>query len=300
MAREHYSDLITLMVVARERSFTRAAAELGISQSMLSMTIRRMEERLGVRLLTRTTRSVSVTEAGERLLSVATPNLMAIDIELRNLMASTNTAAGTVRITASDHAIDQVLWPRLINILRDYPQLNIELQVGHWTNDLLRSHCDFGVSQERFVGKELATARISPDHRYAIVGSSSYLRAHPPPVEPDDLLHHECIRVRPAPAEPLQAWELKKGERPMQVYTNGRLVFNSVQQVLHAAVSGLGLAYVPADMAEPYFQSGALSRVLTPWWGKSPGYHLIYARQTPMPRVMQVLIEALLYDESSS
>ncbi|WP_049620621.1 LysR family transcriptional regulator [Frateuria defendens] len=300
MPRQHYSDLLALVAVARERSFTRAAAELGMSQSMLSHTIRQMEERLGVRLLTRTTRSVSVTEAGERLLAVIAPRLKDIEAELRGVMELRDVPAGTLRITATDHAIDTVVWPKLAKVLPAYPQIKVELHVDYALNDIVQGRYDFGVRRGNAVAKDILAVRIGPDQRFAIVGTAKYLASHAMPTKPEDLLRHECIVLGPPSRGGLPSWELKRGQRTMHARVNGRLAFNGIYQVLNASLSGHGLAYVPEDLAAPYLKSGKLLPVLKPWWRKFPGYYLVYARQSETSRAMRVLIDALRHRPASS
>ena len=297
MPRQHYSDLIALAMVARERSFTRAAVELGMSQSMLSHTIRQLEERLGVRLLTRTTRSVSVTEAGERLLAIAAPRLKEIETELRYLTELRDVPVGTVRITAPDHAIDTVVWPKLARILPAYPQINVELDVDYASNDIGQGRYDFGVRRGNAVVTGISAVRISPDQRFAIVATPSYLAAHAAPTRPEDLLRHECISLRLPSRGSVQAWELNRGQRTMLARVNGRLVFNGIYQVLNAALSGQGLAYVPEDLAAAHLKSGKLLPVMRPWWGKFPGYYLLYANQSEPSRAMRVVIDGLRHKD---
>ncbi|QEI08241.1 LysR family transcriptional regulator [Pigmentiphaga aceris] len=298
MPREHYSELLALIAVARERSFTRAAAQLGMSQSMLSHTIREMEARLGVRLLTRTTRSVSVTEAGERLLDVAAPRLKSIEAELRSIAELRDVAAGTIRITATDHAIDTVLWPKISGILAEYPQIKVEMSADYALVDIVQGRYDFGVRLGDELAKDISAVRIGPDMRAAIVGAPAYFASHPMPTQPQDLVNHDCINLRLPTRGNLYSWELKKGQREMSVRVEGRLVFNGIYQILNAALSGNGLAYVPEDLVQPHLASGALLPVLKPWWRKFPGLHLFYSRQRGASRAMRVLIDALEYKKS--
>lgn len=293
MAREHYSELLALMAVAQERSFTRAAANLGMSQSMLSHTIRQMEARLGVRLLTRTTRSVSVTEAGERLLKVVAPRMKGIESELRSVAESGGAPSGTIRFTATDHAIDTLLWPKLAKILPAYPEIQVEVSVDYAFSDIVQGRHDFGVRLAEELGKDVAAVRMGPDVKFMIVGAPLYLAKHPEPIEPQDLLDHDCINLRLSTRGNLCTWQLKRGQREMDVEVGGKIVFNGFYQLVNAAVSGFGLAYVPADLAQPHLDAGRLLPVLKPWWRKFPGYHLFYARQRETSRAMQVLIEAL-------
>lgn len=293
MPKEHYSEILALIAVARERSFTRAAAQLGMSQSMLSHTIREMETRLGVRLLTRTTRSVSVTEAGERLLRVAAPRLQNIEAELRSVADQNNEPAGTIRITATDYVIDTLLWPRLSQVLEDYPQIKVEMHADYALVDIFDGRYDFGVRLGDELANDLSAVRVGPDMRLVIVGAPSYFATHEMPAKPQDLVDHDCITFRLPTRGTLYAWELKKGSRAMNVRVDGRWTFNGVYQMLNAALSGHGLAFVPEQLAQPHFDAGTLVPVLKSWWRTFPGHHLLYASRRETSRAMQVVIDAL-------
>ncbi|MFP3644036.1 LysR family transcriptional regulator [Paraburkholderia sp. SIMBA_054] len=293
MPRENYSELLALISVARERSFTRAAAKLGMSQSMLSLTIRKLEARLGVRLLTRTTRSVSVTEAGERLLRVTIPRFDSIESELKSVAELRDVPAGNIRITATDHAIDTLPWPKLSEILPTYPQINVELSIDYMLTDIVQGRYDFGVRLGDELTQDISAVRIGPDFRFALVGAPSYFASRPMPTKPEDLLNHDCINLRLPTRGNLYAWELKNGYREINAKVNGRLVFNGIYQILNAALSGCGLAYIPEDLARPHLAAGRLVPALKTWWRKFPGYHLYYSNQWETTRAMQVLIESL-------
>lgn len=295
MPREHYSELLALIAVAQERSFTRAAAQLGISQSMLSHTIRGLEARLGVRLLTRTTRSVSVTEAGERLMRVVAPRFKDIESELRYVTELSETPAGTIRITATEHAIDTLLWPKLSEILPAYPKIKVELSSDYALTDIVQGRYDFGVRLGDELTKDSSAVRIAPDLQFAIVGAPSYFASRAMPANPQDLASHECINLRLPTRGNLYAWELKKGQSELNVRVEGQLVFNGIYQIVNAALSGFGLAYVPEDLARPHLESGRLLPVMKSWWRKFPGYRLYYSNQRETSRAMQILIEALRY-----
>ncbi len=297
MRRHPYSDLLALIAVARERNFTRAAAQLGMSQSMLSHTIREMESRLGVRLLTRTTRSVSVTEAGARLMANVAPRLDDIEAELHAVSDMREVPAGTVRITATDHSIDTLLWPRLSKALAAYPQIRLELSDDYAMTDIVHGRFDFGVRLGDGLTNEVSAVRIGPDLSFAIVGTPDYLARHPPLNEPEDLLKHDCINLRLPTRGNLYAWELQCGDRAMSVRVDGRLVFNGIYQVLNAALSGYGLAYVPHDLARPHIEAGRLVGVLEPCWMLFPGYHLFFASQRGITRAMSVVMDALHYPD---
>ncbi|GFM85873.1 LysR family transcriptional regulator [Pseudomonas cichorii] len=297
MPKENYSDLLALIAVARERSFTRAASQLGISQSMLSHTIQGLEARLGVRLLTRTTRSVSVTEAGERLLQTVGPRLKAIEAELIAVAELSNTPAGNIRITATDHTIDSLLWPKLAQILPKYPQINVEMCIDYGLTDIVAENFDFGIRLGDGLTKETEAVRIAPDMRLVIVGAPSYLASRTMPAKPQDLTDHDCINMRLPTRGGLYAWELKKDGQEINVRVKGKLIFNGIKQILNAAVSGFGLAYVPEDMAQPHFDDGTLIPVLESWWPSFPGLHLYYSSKREKSRAMQTLINELRYEE---
>ncbi|GFM82030.1 LysR family transcriptional regulator [Pseudomonas cichorii] len=297
MPKENYSDLLALIAVARERSFTRAASQLGISQSMLSHTIQGLEARLGVRLLTRTTRSVSVTEAGERLLQTVGPRLKAIEAELIAVAELSDTPAGNIRITATDHTIDSLLWPKLAQILPKYPQINVEMCIDYGLTDIVAENFDFGIRLGDGLTKETEAVRIAPDMRLVIVGAPSYLASRTMPAKPQDLTDHDCINMRLPTRGGLYAWELKKDGQEINVRVKGKLIFNGIKQILNAAVSGFGLAYVPEDMAQPHFDDGTLIPVLESWWPSFPGLHLYYSSKREKSRAMQTLIDELRYEE---
>lgn len=296
MARESYSQLLALIAVARERSFTRAAAQLGISQSMLSHTIRAMETRLDVRLLARTTRSVALTEAGERLLASVAPRLESIEAQLHKVTELGNSASGNVRISASDHAIDSLLWPKLAPLLAQHPRLNLELHSDYAFTDIVQARFDFGVRLGDGLARDICAVPIGAEFGMAIIAAPAYLADHPLPQSPDELMHHACINLRLPTHGNLYAWELQRGDDALNVQVEGRLVFNGIYQVLQAALDGYGLAYVPEDLARPHLQAGRVLPVLEPWWRSFPGYHLYYAANREPSRAMQVVIEALRLD----
>ncbi|WP_449432807.1 LysR family transcriptional regulator [Pseudomonas putida] len=293
MAKEPYSELLTLIAVARERSFTRAAAQLGMSQSMLSHTIRAMEARLGLRLLTRTTRSVALTEAGERLLAAVAPRLEAIEAQLHAVTELGNTASGTLRITASDHAIDSLLWPKLAPLLAQHPRLNLEMHSDYTLIDIVQGRFDFGVRLGDGLTRDTRAIPIGPAFGMAIIGTPAYFATHALPRTPDELMDHDCINLRLPTHGNLYAWELQRGEQTLNVRVAGRLIFNGIYQVLNAALAGQGLAYVPADLARPHLATGQAVPVLEHCWRSFPGYHLYYAAHREPSRAMQVVIEAL-------
>jgi DNA-binding transcriptional LysR family regulator len=293
--RGNLDDLRTLIAVGRERSFTKAAAKLGISQSALSQTIRQLESRLGVRLLTRTTRSVSLTEAGERLVRTVAPRFEEIDAELASLSELQVKPAGTIRLTAGDHAIESAIWPKLPTFLAKYPDIKVELVIDYGLTDIAAERYDAGVRLGEQVAKDMIAVRIGPDVRFAVVGAKSYLARRSPPTTPQDLIGHTCINLRLPTHGGLYAWEFEQGGRELKVRVEGQLVFNGIFQVLDAAVAGFGLAYVPEDLAKPYLAKGRLKRVLEDWCVPWPGYHLYYPSRRQTSAAFALLVDALRY-----
>jgi DNA-binding transcriptional LysR family regulator len=295
MPRESFNDLLAFLAVARERSFTRAAAQLGVSQSALSHTIRGLEERLGLRLLTRTTRSVAPTEAGERLLRTVGPRFEEIEAQLAGLSELREKPAGTIRITANDHAADAILWPKLAKLLPQYPDIKIEIMIDYGLTDIVAQRYDAGVRLGEQVAKDMIAARIGPDMRMAVVGARSYFARRSPPKTPHDLIGHECINLRLPTYGGLYAWEFEKGGRELKVRVEGQLVFNMTTYMLNAALAGFGLAYVPEDLAEPHLAKGRLKRVLKDWCAPFPGYHLYYPSRRQSSPAFALLVDALRY-----
>src|SRR3954453_9218386 len=265
MSRKDFSDLLVFLEVANERSFTKAAAKLGLSQSALSQTVRGLESRLGLRLLTRTTRSVSPTEAGERLLRGAGPRLEEIDAELTALTELRDKPSGTIRITAHDHAVRAVLWPALEKLLPDYPEIRAEIVIDYGLTDIVAERYDAGVRSGEMVAKDMIAVRIGPDMRSAVVGAPSYFAKRPKPKTPQDLTAHSCINLRLPTLGRLYAWEFEKGKHDLRVRVDGQLVFNGTAPMLDAALAGAGLAYVPEDAVQAHLADGRLIRVLTDW-----------------------------------
>jgi DNA-binding transcriptional LysR family regulator len=293
MTRGDLHDLAAFLAVARERSFTKAAAKLGVSQSALSHTIRGLEARLGVRLLTRSTRSVAPTEAGERLLQTVGPRFDEIDAELATLSEFRDKPAGTIRITAGEHAADAILWPALERLLPDYPDIRVEIAVDHGLIDIVAERFDAGVRLGEQVARDMVAVRIGPDMRMAVVGAPSYLARRGRPRTPHDLTAHDCINIRLPTRGGLYAWEFERGGRELRVRAEGRLVFNNIGLRLNAVLAGLGLAYLPEDQVRAQLADGRLIRVLADWCPPFPGYHLYYpSRRQPTPAFV-VLVEAL-------
>src|SRR5437016_1424150 len=294
MPRRKLDDLLAFLAVGQERSFTRAAAKLGVSQSALSHTVRGLEERLGLRLLTRTTRSVSPTEAGERLLHTIGPRFEEIEAELTALSELRQKPAGTIRITATDYAADTILWPKFTKLLRQYPDIKVEIIIDYGLTDIVAERFDAGVRSGEQVAKDMIAVRIGPDMRSAVVGAPSYFAKRPIPKKPQELTEHNCINLRLPTRGGLYAWEFEKGGREINVRVDGQLIFNGTPQMLDTALDGLGLAYVPEDLVQKHLAEGRLKRVLEDWCPSYPGYHLYYASRRSSP-AFALLVEALRY-----
>jgi DNA-binding transcriptional LysR family regulator len=295
MPRENLNDLLAFVAVAKERSFTKAAAQLGVSQSALSHTVRGLEERLGLRLLTRTTRSVAPTEAGERLLHAAGPRLDEIEVEMAALSELREKPSGTIRLTAHDHAVRAVLWPALEKLLPDYPDIKVEIVIDYGLTDIVAERFDAGIRSGEMVAKDMIAVRIGPDMRSAVVGAPSYFAKQARPKTPQDLTTHSCINLRLPTHGGLYAWEFEKGGREIRVRVEGQLVFNGTAPMLDAALSGFGLAYVPEDTVQAHLTNGRLIRVLADWCPPYPGYHLYYpSRRQPTP-AFALFVNALRY-----
>ncbi|AZO44499.1 LysR family transcriptional regulator [Mesorhizobium sp. M7D.F.Ca.US.005.01.1.1] len=295
MPRDNLNELTAFLAVAREESFTRAAAKLGVSQSALSHTVRALEERLGVRLLTRTTRSVSPTEAGERLLRTVGPRLDEIETELAALSALREKPAGTIRITAGEHAADAILWPALAKFLPDYPDIKVEIIVDYSLTDIVAERFDAGVRLGEQVARDMIAVRIGPDMRMAVVGSPAYFATRSKPRVPQDLTAHNCINLRLPTYGGLYAWEFEKAGRELKVRVEGQLVFNTAALRMNAVLAGLGLAYLPDDQARTRLAGGELVRVLADWCPPFPGYHLYYPSRRQATPAFSLLVDALRY-----
>jgi DNA-binding transcriptional LysR family regulator len=293
MQRGHLDDLRALVAVGRERSFTKAATKLGVSQSALSQTIRQLEMRLGVRLLTRTTRSVSPTEAGERLLRTVEPRFQEIDAEIATIAELREKPAGTIRITATEHAIESLLVPKLTKLLRAYPDIKVEMIVDYGLTDIVAERYDAGVRSGEQVAKDMIAVRIGSDLRMAVVGAPSYFRARPEPKKPQDLVNHNCINLRLPTHDNVYAWEFDKNGRELRVRVEGQLTFNATSQQVNAALAGLGLVYAPEGMVQPYVARGKLRRVLEDWCQPYPGYHLFYPSRRQSSAAFALVVDAL-------
>ncbi|CNF96551.1 LysR family transcriptional regulator [Yersinia enterocolitica] len=298
MLKENFNDLISFLMVARERSFTKAAAKLGGSQSALSHSIRGLEERLELRLLTRTTRSVAPTEAGERLANSLEPRFAEIESELDALSEMRARPAGNIRITAGEHAVDSVLWPVLKSFLAKYPDINVEITVDNTLTDIVTGRFDAGIRLGEQVAKDMVAVRIGPDMSMAVVASPSYLAKYGIPTTPADLQHHRCINMRLPTMGGLYAWEFEKEGRELKVRVDGQLTFNSIRQRIDAAVIGFGLTMVPEDAVKTEIASGNLIRVLEDWCEPFPGYYLYYPSRRQHTTAFSLLADALRYNKT--
>ena len=295
MQRENVTNLLAFLAVARERSFTKAAAQLGVSQSALSHTIRSLEERLGLRLLTRTTRSVAPTEAGERLLHSIGPRFEEIEAELMAVTALREKPAGTIRITTGDHAANTILWPKLRKLLPDYPDVKVEIITDYGLTDIVTERYDAGVRLGEQVARGMIAVRIGPDTSMAVVATPSYFANHPAPLTPHDLITHTCINMHLPTYGGRYAWEFEKDGQAVNVRVDGQLVFNTLDQILNACLDGFGLACLLDDVAQPHIDAGRLVRVLQDWCPPFSGYHLYYPSRRQALPAFTLLVDALRY-----
>jgi DNA-binding transcriptional LysR family regulator len=300
MRREDLVDLNAFLTVAEQQSFTRAAAKLGTSQSSLSHTIRRLEARLGVRLLTRTTRSVAPTEAGERLLATLRPALDSISAQLVSLSELRDKPAGTIRITAPEHAAQTVLWPTLERLLSDYPDVHVEVSIDSSLTDIVTERFDAGVRLGEALAKDMIAVRIGPDLRMVVVGSPAYFKKRPIPRTPRDLAEHRCINRRLLSGGGLHAWDLEKEGREVRVRVDGQLTFDNANMIVRAATAGFGLAFVMQDRVQEHLASGRLRPVLEDWCPPFPGYHLYYPSRREPSAAFTLLVEALRYRDQGT
>ena len=299
MAGDHFRDIQAFLAIAHARSFTRAAAQLGVSQSALSHTIRALETRLGLRLLTRTTRSVAPTEAGERLIQRVAPRFDAIIQELSAFETLSNQIAGTVRIAASDVAVHTVLWPRLSRLQPAYPHLRIEMATETGPTDIVAAHFDAVVRCGDQIARDMTAVRISPDIRMAVVAAPSCLEQRPPPTSPSDLTMHDCITMRSSLRGGMDAWELGQGRQTLQVRVEGSWIFDSAYAAMDAALAGHGLAYLPEELALPHLQGGRLLPLLEEWWPTVPGLHICFSSRRPASAALSVVVDALRHPPES-
>jgi DNA-binding transcriptional LysR family regulator len=300
MQRDTASDLVAFLAVAREQSFTRAAAQLGVSQSALSQTIRGLETRLGVRLLTRTTRRVSPTEAGERLLRTVGPRFEEVDAELAAVTELREKPAGTIRLTATENAAASVLWPAVETLLPQYPDIKVEIVIDYGLTDIVAERFDAGVRTGETVATGMISVPVGPDLRMAVVGSPSYFQDRKAPKVPQDLTGHNCINLRIPTHGGLYAWEFEKAGRELSVRVDGQLVFGTTALMLLAARAGQGLAYLTEQQVSDELASGRLKRVLADWCPPFPGYHLYYPSRRQPTQAFALLVEALRYRRRSA
>lgn len=295
MRREDISDLSAFVVVAEEKSFTRAAAKLQLSQSALSQIVRRLEERLGVRLLARTTRSVSATEAGERLVRTMAPMLRQLDEQLDDLSAFRDKPAGLIRITTVEHAAKTILYPKIAKLVADYPDITVEIFVDYGLSDVVADRFDAGVRLGEQVAKDMIGVRLGPDVPMAIVGAPKYVRKHGVPAKPNDLLEHKCINLRLPTSDTVYAWRLVDEGRETRINVEGSLIFNTIDLIIDAALDGAGLAYLPLDQVEKQIARGKLKHVLAEQTPPLPAYHLYYPSRRHHTPAFELLVDALRY-----
>ena len=300
MLREDLKDLPWFLAVASERNFTKAAAKLGTSQSTLSNTIKQLEVRLGVRLLTRTTRSVAPTEAGERLFQSLAPHIEQIEADIAGLVAFRDTPAGTVRITLSDHALQTTVWPRLQRVLCDYPDVRAELHSYNTMRNIVEERFDAGVRLGESIDKDMIAVRIGPDWRLVAIASPDYVKRQGRPAAPQDLVDHVCINLRQTTAGGLYAWEFARDGRELRVRVDGQLTFNTTIPMIDAALSGYGIAYVPEDLVSRHVVAGRLVLLLDEWSPRFSGYHLYYPSRRQMPPALAVIVEALRHRDAGT
>ncbi|MFL6717626.1 MAG: LysR family transcriptional regulator [Burkholderiaceae bacterium] len=295
MTHTKVNDLQAFLAVARDRSFTKAAGRLGITPSALSHTIRALEERLGVRLLARTTRNVAPTEAGERLMRSIAPLFDQITAEVEALGELRDKPRGTIRITCTDDQIEMCLRPMLAGFLQTYPDITLEFYVDYGFTNVVEERFDAGIRLGEAISKDMIAVRIGPDWRLVVVGSHGYLERHPQPKTPYDLTRHACINIRHRPSGAIYAWEFEKNGKAFTVKVEGQLVFNSIMHVLNAAVDGIGLAFVPEELAAPYLMDGRLKQILTNWCPYFQGYHLYFPNRRQTSPAFSAFVEALRY-----
>jgi DNA-binding transcriptional LysR family regulator len=299
MSRQPMNELAAFIAVARIRSFTKAAATLGVSQSALSHTITGFEKRLGVRLLTRNTRSVSPTQAGERLLQTAGPHMDEIESELAALSEFRDKPAGTIRITTGEHPAAAVIWPALEKLLPEYPDINVEVIVDYGLTDIVAERYDAGVRLGEQVAKDMIAVRIGPDIRMAVAGAPAYFASHTKPMHPQDLTDHVCINMRLPTHGGIYAWEFEKDHHELRVRVEGQLVFNNIALRLNATLAGMGLVFMPEDLVQAYISDGRLIRVLDDWCPSFPGYHLYYPSRRQNSPAFALVVNALRYHGQS-
>ncbi|WP_336756047.1 LysR family transcriptional regulator [Pantoea sp. USHLN298] len=289
------NDIQAFIAVAREKSFTKAAAGLGVSPSALSHTIRNLEQRIGVRLLARTTRNVAPTEAGERLLNAVAPLFEQINDEIERIGELRDTPVGNIRITCSDDAAEGLLRPMLPAFLEKYPDINVEICIDYGFTNIVSERFDAGIRLGESISKDMIAVRMGPDWRLSVVGTPAYFNTHPVPVIPQDLAHHRCINIRHSPVGSIYAWEFEKAGRKLNIRVNGPLISNSIVHVLNGALDGIGLAYVPESMAKPHIEQGNLVEVLADWSPTFEGFHLYYPNRRHTSSAFVAFVDAVRY-----
>jgi len=297
MPRDNVNDLLAFLAVARERSFTKAASKLGVSQSALSHAVRKLEARLGLRLLARTTRKVAPTQAGERLQQTVGPRFEEIEAELQALGELRDKPAGTIRISATENVIENILLPKLARFLPRFPDITVEMTIDYGLTDIVAERYDAGVRSGEQVAKDMIAVRIGPDMRIAVVGAPSYFAKRSAPKRPQDLTEHNCINLRLPTYGSVYAWEFEKGGRELRARVEGQLIFNGTYQMINAALAGLGLAYVPEDLVLADIGKGRLKRVLEDWCPPYSGYHLWYPSRRQLSPAFSLLVDALRYKD---
>src|SRR6478672_11645506 len=295
MAAQDFNDLLAFVAVARERSFTKAAAKLGVVQSTLSHTIKRLESQMGLRLLTRTTRSVGLTEAGERLQQSVAPRIEEIERDIAALMSLRDKPSGTIRITLSDHALEKVVWPKLAPVLTKYPDIKVEFSLDTAFRNIVEDGFDAGIRLGESVEKDMIAVRIGPDWRLVAVASPAYLAERGRPGHPQDLIGHNCINMRHESAGGLYAWEFERDGQALRVRVDGQVTFNNSYAMIDAAVSGFGIAYVPEDLVASRIASGELELVLDDWSPLFDGYFLYYPSRRQNLAAFQIVVDALRF-----
>jgi DNA-binding transcriptional LysR family regulator len=295
LLKENINDLMAFVVVAQERSFTRAAAKLGLSQSALSHTMKNLEARMGIRLLTRTTRSVTATEAGERLVQRLSPHFHEMENELNALKELTDTPAGNIKITAGEHAMDHYIWPVLSPFIAHWPDINVEVDIDNALTDIVSERFDAGIRLGKQIASTMIAVPVSPELRMAVVGSPDYFKRHPRPLVPADLSNHACINMRLPTLGGLCSWEFSKNGDATRTLVQGQITINSLRYKLKAVSDGMGLTYVPEDTVLEELRSGELVRVLDDWCEPLPGYYLYYPDRKQQTKAFSLLVDALRY-----
>jgi DNA-binding transcriptional LysR family regulator len=299
MPRRSVDDLLSFIEVARELSFTRAAAKLGVSPSALSHSMRGLEERLGLRLLTRSTRSVALTAAGARLLESIGPRLDEIDAELASLGELRDKPAGTIRVTVDEHGFNSALWPALRTMLPNHPGIKVEVAIENGFTDIVAQRFDAGVRLGGSVAKDMIAMPIGPQLRMVTVAARAYLKNKPLPRKPQDLTEHRCINLRLATRGGIYAWEFEKRGRELRVRVDGQFIVNGIAPMLVATLDGCGVGYLPLDLVQPHIDTGELVQLLSDWTPPFAGYHLYYPSRRQPTAAFKVLLEALRYPRAA-